>query len=89
LTTPPRTWAPHFWAEWYDDVDGRSCPGGTGFKTNYEEMTLAVEYHPTPWLQLRPELRTDFANDARAFGPVGGPLHHSQLTAAIECVIRF
>jgi hypothetical protein len=79
----------NFRAEWYDDVDGRSYPGGTAFKTNYEEITLAVDYHPTTWLQLRPELRGDFANDARALGPVGGPLNHSQLTAAIECLIRF
>ena len=79
----------NFRAEWYDDVDGRAYPGGTGFKTNYEAMTVAVDYHPTTWLQLRPELRADFANNAPAFGPVGGPLNHSQLTAAIECLIKF
>jgi hypothetical protein len=79
----------NFRAEWYDDVDGRSYPGGTGFKTNYEETTLGVDYHPTTWLQLRPELRADFANNARALGPVGGPLNHSLLTAAIECLIKF
>jgi hypothetical protein len=79
----------NFRAEWYDDVDGRSYPGGTGFKTNYEEMTLGIDYHPKKWLQLRPELRADFANDALAFGPVGGSLHHSQFTPAIECLVKF
>jgi hypothetical protein len=75
--------------EWYDDVDGLSYPDGTGFRTNYEEVTFAVDYHPTSWLQLRPELRGDFANDTPAFGPVGGPLHRSQLTTAFECLIKF
>ena len=47
----------NFRAEWYDDVDGRGYPGGTGFKNNYEEFTLGIDYHPKKWLQLRPELR--------------------------------
>ena len=76
-------------AEWYKDVDGLSYPGGTGFKTDYEEVTLGVNYHPTKWLQLRPELRGDFANDARAFGRFNGPGDHSQFTAAIDCLIMF
>jgi hypothetical protein len=75
--------------EWYDDVDGQSYPAGTGFKTNYEEVTFGIDYHPTTWLQLRPELRGDFANDAAAFGPVGGPLHRSQLTNATDYLIKF
>jgi hypothetical protein len=92
-------------AEWYKDVDGLSYPGGTGFKTGYEEVTVGLNYHPTKWLQLRPEVRGDFANDARAFGPVTAlrgdfakdagavgppnPGHHSQLTAAIDLLIMF
>jgi hypothetical protein len=52
-------------------------------------MTPVIEYQPTTRLSLRSELRAEFANNTRAFGPLGGPLHHSQLTAAIECAIRF
>ena len=79
----------NFRAEWYDDVDGRNYPGGTGFRNNYEEVTLGIDYHPTKWLQIRPELRADFANNTPAFGPVNGTMSRSQFTPAIECLLKF
>ena len=79
----------NFRTEWYDDVDGNGYPGGTGFKNNYEEATLGLDYHPVKWLQIRPELRADFANNTPAFGPVAGNKSRSQFTPAIECLIKF
>ena len=79
----------NFRTEWYDDVDGRNYPGGTGFRNNYEEVTLGLDYHPYKWLEVRPEARGDFANNRPAFGPVGGELNRSQFTAAIEWLIKF
>jgi hypothetical protein len=79
----------NFRVGWYDDVDGRNYPGGTGFRNNYEEITLGLDYHPYKWLQVRPEVRGDFANNTPAFGPVGGALNRSQFTAAIEWLIKF
>ena len=76
-------------AEWYDDVDGRFYPAGTGFRNHYEEMTLGVDYHPRKWLQIRPELRADFANNTRAFGPASAPRDRAQFTPAIECLLKF
>lgn len=76
-------------AEWYNDVDGHGYPGGTGFRNHYEEVTLGLDYHPRKWLQLRPELRADFANNTPAFGPESGPRSRSQFTPALECLIKF
>ena len=59
----------NFRAEWYDDVDGGGYAGGFGIpNTTYWEVTVGPDYHPTKWLQIRPELRYDFANHAN-FGP--------------------
>ena len=54
-------------AEWFDDVKGTR----TGVKTNYAEVTLGLNWHPIKCLEIRPEIRGDFAG-APAFG-VNGP----------------
>ena len=54
--------------EWYKDVDGGGYPGGVGIPHNdYFETTLGLDYHPTKWIQLRPEIRYDHATKD-AFG---------------------
>ena len=54
--------------EWYKDVDGGGYPGGFGIPhTDYYEMTLGLDYHPTKWVQFRPEIRYDHATNP-AFG---------------------
>ena len=50
-------------AEWFDDVKGTR----TGIDTNYSEVTLGLNWHPLKWLEIRPEIRGDFAG-APAFG---------------------
>jgi Putative beta-barrel porin-2, OmpL-like. bbp2 len=69
-------------AEWFDDVQGTR----TGFATNYEELTLGLDYHPQKWLRLRPEIRGDFSNDVPAFG---NGRDRAQLTAAIDALFQF
>lgn len=69
--------------EWFDDPQGTR----TSVKANYAEVTLGCDYHPVPWLRLRPEIRGDFASNP-AFG-IGGPFHHSQLVAGIEALLQY
>jgi len=71
-------------AEWFDDVKGTR----TGINTNYEEVTLGVNWHPDKHLEIRPEIRGDFAG-APAFGVNGAHDHFSQLTGAISFLVKF
>lgn len=71
-------------AEWFDDVKGTR----TGVDTNYEEVTFGVNYHPNKYLEIRPEIRGDFAGRP-AFGPGGEPLDRSQLTLAMSALLKF
>jgi hypothetical protein len=80
----------NFRTEWYDDVEGHGFPGGTGFRNNYVELTFGLDYHPTPWLQIRPEIRSDFADHTPAFGATDNiHLHRDQLTVALEVLVKF
>jgi hypothetical protein len=73
--------------EWYKDVDGGGYPGGFGIPdTNYEEVTLGFDYHPYKWIQIRPEVRGDFANH-EAFGEFHN--HKDQLSLAVDALIKF
>lgn len=75
----------NFRAEWFDDVRGTR----TGFDANYAEVTLGVNWHPFRWLEIRPEIRGDFASEP-AFGASGRPGgHHSQLTGVISAMVKF
>jgi Putative beta-barrel porin-2, OmpL-like. bbp2 len=79
--------------EWYRDVDGELYPGGFSTPdTNYYETTVGIDWHPVKWLQIRPEVRFDWANNA-VFGPADPgntrAFHDTQLTAAIEALIKF
>lgn len=67
--------------EWFDDPDGSR----TGVAASYEELTLGFDYHPEPWLSLRPEIRGDFAS-ARAFR---NGRDEAQLTLAIDALLKF
>ncbi len=71
-------------AEWFDDVKGTR----TGIDTNYSEVTLGANWHPVKWLDVRPEIRGDFAG-APAFGVNGAHTDHSQLTGVISFLIKF
>jgi hypothetical protein len=53
-------------AEWFDDPQGRR----TGVRANYEEVTLGLNCHTCKYLDIRLEIRSDFAS-APAFGANG------------------
>jgi hypothetical protein len=73
--------------EWYKDVDGGGYAGGFGIPhTNYFELTLGIDYHPNKWLQVRPEIRGDFA-DHDAFGE--NKDKKDQLSLAVDALIKF
>jgi len=71
-------------AEWFDDVQGTR----TGIEANYEEVTLGVNWHPCKYLDIRPEIRADFAS-APAFGVNGAHEYYSQLTGGISFLAKF
>ena len=37
-------WDVNFRTEWYDDAEGGGYPGGSGFRNNYYEVTLGLDY---------------------------------------------
>ncbi|WZO97401.1 outer membrane beta-barrel protein [Isosphaeraceae bacterium EP7] len=71
-------------AEWFDDVQGTR----TGVGTNYSEVTLGLNWHPSKFFELRPEIRGDFAG-APAYGVGGEHTHYSQLTGGISALVKF
>jgi hypothetical protein len=68
---------------WFRDVKGTR----TGIDTNYCEVTLGANWHPNKYLEIRPEVRGDFAGRP-AFGG-GGPRYRSQLTAVLSSLVKF
>jgi Putative beta-barrel porin-2, OmpL-like. bbp2 len=74
----------NFRAEWFDDVKGTR----TGINTNYAEVTGGINWHPVKYLEIRPEIRGDFAG-APAFGVNGEHTHRSQLSGGISFLVKF
>ncbi|MDG3002837.1 outer membrane beta-barrel protein [Paludisphaera mucosa] len=70
--------------EWFTDVKGTR----TGISTDYSEVTLGLNWHPVKYLDVRPEIRGDFAG-APAFGVNGAHTDFSQLTGGISCLVKF
>jgi len=73
-----------FRAEWFDDTNGTR----TGIATNYAETTLGLNWHPVKCLEVRPEIRGDFAG-APAFGVNGAHTDRSQLTGGVSFLVKF
>jgi len=71
-------------ADWFRDVRGTR----TGFDTDYAAVTLGVNWHPNTWMEIRPEIRGDFAGQP-AFGGGGGSLNRNQLTGVLSALIKF
>lgn len=71
-------------ADWFDDVRGTR----TGFDANYTGLTWGINWHRNRCLEIRPEIRGDFA-DAPVFGNVNNPQDHSQFTTAISALFKF
>ncbi|MFO0927826.1 MAG: outer membrane beta-barrel protein [Gemmataceae bacterium] len=71
-------------AEWFDDVNGTR----TGIATHYSEVTVGVNWHPTRYLEIRPEVRGDFAGK-EAFGGGGIPTTRNQVTGVMSAMVKF
>lgn len=71
-------------ADWFRDVRGTR----TGFDTDYSAVTMGLNWHPNAWIEVRPEIRGDFAGQP-AYGAVGGPLSRNQFTGVISALIKF
>jgi hypothetical protein len=78
-----REWDAILRADWFRDVKGTR----TGVDTGYYEMTLGANWHPNKYLEIRPEVRGDFAGRP-AFGS-GGPRQRNQLTAVMSVLVKF
>jgi len=73
--------------EWYNDINGRDYAGGFGKPhTDYYEVTLGIDYHPVKWLQFRPEIRYDWANNPN-FGRNNN--HKDELTISGDVLLKF
>ncbi|WP_152050260.1 outer membrane beta-barrel protein [Tautonia marina] len=71
--------------EWFSDPQGTR----TGFATDYAAVTFGINWHPNRILEVRPEIRGDFAGDP-AFGTsdtLGG--RSSQLTGGISFLVKY
>ncbi|MFN0053264.1 MAG: outer membrane beta-barrel protein [Planctomycetales bacterium] len=79
-----REWDSLLRVEWFDDVGGTR----TGVNTNYAEVTLGLNWHPTKFLEVRPEIRGDFAGQP-AFGVNGNHTDRNQLTGGISALVKF
>jgi len=72
-------------AEWFDDIDGSRI----GTRTNYGEVTSGVNFMPRRFLNFRPEVRWDGA-DNPVFGPTTAlHLQSHQWTYALEMLVKF
>jgi len=75
--------------EYYYDADGQGYAGGFGIpKTSYYAFTVGPNYHPTKWLEFRPEFRYDGATNP-AFGSTPANLHRSQISVSADLLIKF
>lgn len=71
-------------AEWFRDVRGTR----TGFDTDYSEVTLGLNWHPNKFLEVRPEVRGDFAG-RNVYGTGGAPTERNQFTGVISALVKF
>jgi hypothetical protein len=86
---------PNLRLEWYDDTGGLTT--AVPVNVNYYEATANVIVHPMPndnwfqWLQLRPEIRLDWA-DQRVYGSHGlgtGTGQYTQVSFGIDAIMQF
>ncbi len=71
--------------DWFYDVQGTR----TGFASSYSAVTVGLNWHPLSFLEVRPEVRGDFAS-APAFGGGGSPGgNFSQFSGVISALVKF
>jgi hypothetical protein len=79
--------------EWLRDQDGvrfrfNDRPGSTpiGIGSSYYEITAGLNWKPLKWLAVRPEIRYDWADGAKAFS---NGARTTQLMFATDLIVRF
>jgi hypothetical protein len=78
-----KCWDFNLQGEWFDDQNGTR----TGFRNNYDMVTAGLNWHPNKYLEIRPELRGDFADKTPAFGTNAS--EKNQFTAAVDLLLKF
>lgn len=70
-----------------------ACPNGADYANAYPQegssyyaVTAGLSYKPAKWLNLRPNLRYDFTDNAKAFD---GGTRHNQLLFTADVVVTF
>ena len=58
----------------------------TGYATTYFEHTIGYVRHITPWMLVRPEIRLDYTDGAKAFD---NGTKRDQFTVSCDVIIRF
>jgi hypothetical protein len=77
--------------EWYDDTDGFTL---AGVHASVYSATVGVTYVPVPgdkylkWLEIRPEIRYDYATKP-IFDTGEGPGQHGQLNLAADVIMQY
>ncbi|WP_022949669.1 porin [Methylohalobius crimeensis] len=69
--------------EWFRDEAGIRVIGN-GKSTNFYEMTVGVNFTPTHWFKVRPEVRYDWAENSKPFDEGS---QDDQLTFAVDAVV--
>ena len=64
------------------------APVAESFGWSRTEVTFGLNWHPTPFVEIRPEIRGDFASRP-AFGGNNTPRDYSQLSGAISALFKF
>jgi hypothetical protein len=71
--------------EWMHDLNGIR----THFPGTFGETTAGLNVMPVPWINIRPEIRGDFAT-SDVLGPLSDPVHKkNQLTAGGDIIFKF
>jgi hypothetical protein len=78
------TWGLGLRGEWFRDDDGVRYPNGAA---SYFALSGGLNWKPTGWLMLRPEVRYDWSDAANA--PFDGGRKANQLLVGMDAVIRF
>jgi hypothetical protein len=68
--------------EFFDDFQGQR----TGFEGVYSSFTYGLVWKPESWLQIRPEVRYDYAGESRPF--VNGT-RHGLFIASTDFIVRW
>ncbi|MGR9100867.1 MAG: outer membrane beta-barrel protein, partial [Gammaproteobacteria bacterium] len=70
-------------AEWFRDSDGAR----TDFDGNFYAFTAGLNWSPTPWMKLRPEVRYDWADTTT--DPFNGSTDDDQIAFSMDVIITF